>query len=332
MSKILLEVKDLQTRFNLQQGVVHAVNNVSFTVNEGEVLGIVGESGCGKSVTALSIMRLIEKPGEISGGDILFYDDDKTWNLTKLSSSELENVRGNKISMIFQDPMTSLNPVLTIGYQLTEPLRLHKHKSESEAKEIAVKLLERVGIPEAKSRLTDYPHQFSGGMRQRVMIALAVACSPKLLVADEPTTALDVTIQAQILDLIRDLTDEINTSVVIITHDLGVIAEMADQVAVMYAGHVVENAPVSRIFESPQHPYTRALMYSVPRLKDWPDRLATIEGAPPDLMGEIRGCPFEPRCGFRIDKCKDICPSLEANSTGHKVACWVAQEGGLPNA
>jgi len=321
----LLEVKSLVTEFKLSQGIVHAVNGVSFTLHEGEVLGIVGESGCGKSVTALSIMRLIDIPGKIKKGEVWLRSKTDDINLLKLSRKQMERVRGNKISMIFQDPMTSLNPVLTIGYQIMEPLKIHRGLSESQARETTVKLLDRVGIPEAHLRLKDYPHQFSGGMRQRVMIAMAVACSPQLLIADEPTTALDVTIQAQIIDLINELKDEFDTAVIIITHDLGVVAEIADQVVVMYAGYIVENSSVRAIYETPQHPYTKALMGSVPRLRYWPERLTTIEGAPPSLTTEIIGCPFQPRCSLRISRCEIENPSLAEITPGHTCACWVAQ-------
>jgi oligopeptide transport system ATP-binding protein len=327
MQKPLLEVKGLKTEFQLAQGTVHAVNGISFTVDEGEVLGIVGESGCGKSVTALSIMRLIEKPGYIVGGEILLHDGDKTIDIARKSMGEMVNIRGVKMSMIFQDPMTSLNPVLNIGYQIMEPLKLHRRMSDREATDFAIKLLERVGIPAASLRLKEYPHQFSGGMRQRVMIAIAVACNPRLLIADEPTTALDVTIQAQIIDLIRELKDELGTSVIIITHDLGVIAEMADQVAVMYAGYIIENGPSDDLYEYPQHPYTRALMGSIPRLRNWPDRLTTIEGAPPSLTSLAVGCPFEPRCSLRVERCALENPSLLEVGQQHTCACWVAQEG-----
>ena len=326
MTKPLLEVADLRTQFELEEGVVHAVNGVSFTVDEGRVLGLVGESGCGKSVTALSIMRLIDPPGRITSGQVLFHDDGRARDLLTLSRAELEDVRGNQISMIFQDPMTSLNPVLTVGYQIMEPLRVHRRLSRREAREEAARLLTRVGIPGARARLNDYPHQFSGGMRQRVMIAMAVACRPKLLIADEPTTALDVTIQAQILDLLRELKHEFGTSVIIITHDLGVIAQLADHVAVMYAGRIVEDAPVAEIFDAPQHPYTRALVASIPRLNEWPERLPTIEGAPPHLRDEREGCPFEPRCPARVPRCAQERPPLVELSAGHAGACWVAQE------
>jgi oligopeptide transport system ATP-binding protein len=325
MNKPLLEVRNLRTEFRLSQNVVHAVNDVSFSINEGEVLGIVGESGSGKSVTALSIMRLIDAPGRIIGGEVLFHDDKGTVDLMSLTNGEIEHVRGNKISMIFQDPMTSLNPVLSIGYQLMEPLKQHRSMSETQARQAAIKLLGRVGIPQPHLRLKDYPHQFSGGMRQRVMVAMALACRPKLLIADEPTTALDVTIQAQIVDLINELKDEVHTSVLIITHDLGVIAGMADHVAVMYAGHIVEDGPVNAIFNSPKHPYTQALLGAVPRLHFWPERLTTIEGAPPSLTTEIPGCPFYPRCPVHQSQCLTEMPPLVELAPGHRAACWVAQ-------
>jgi oligopeptide/dipeptide ABC transporter ATP-binding protein len=325
MDNLLLEVNGLKTEFILSQGPVHAVNGISFKIHEGEVLGIVGESGCGKSVTALSIMRLIEAPGRIVEGQVLLHENDKTTDLLGIPIKEMEHIRGNKISMIFQDPMTSLNPVLTVGYQLIEPLKLHRSLSDKDARQTAVQLLERVGIPEASQRMKDYPHQFSGGMRQRVMVAMAVACQPRLLIADEPTTALDVTIQAQILDLINELRVETGASVIIITHDLGVIAGMANRVAVMYAGQIVENASVFDIFESPQHPYTRALIGSIPPLRHWPERLTTIEGMPPSLTEEITGCPFQPRCIETIERCEKENPSLLEVAPGHSCACWVVQ-------
>jgi oligopeptide/dipeptide ABC transporter ATP-binding protein len=331
MRKPLLEVKHLATQFGTGPNAVYAVDDVSFTVEEGSILGIVGESGSGKSVTALSIMRLIEAPGRIAGGQVLFHDNGTVDDLLELPPDELEQVRGNQISMIFQDPMTSLNPVLTIGYQLMEPLTVHRGMSPGQARDYAAQLLDRVGIPDARRRLNDYPHQFSGGMRQRVMIAMAVACRPKLLIADEPTTALDVTIQAQILDLLYELKEELGTAVIIITHDLGVIAQLADRVAVMYGGSIAENAPVAEIFESPQHPYTRALLNSVPRLHAYPERLTAIEGAPPSLRGRIAGCPFEPRCPYRVERSAVERPPLLEISPGHASACWVAHEGGLPD-
>lgn len=329
-SPVLLEVCDLQTQFHLAEGTVYAVNGVSYTVHEGEVLGVVGESGCGKSVTALSIMRLIQGPiGQIVGGKALLHEEGRTTDLLTLSLQEMEEVRGNKISMVFQDPMTSFNPVLTIGYQLAEPLKRHRGMSNAQAMQEAVALLDRVGIPEPEVRVNNYPHQFSGGMRQRAMVAMAMACRPKLLIADEPTTALDVTIQAQILDLIRELRTLSGTAVIIITHDLGVVAEMADQVAVMYAGLVVENGSVLQIFESPRHPYTQALMSSIPRLGVWPKRLHTIEGAPPDLHSPVTGCPFAARCEYHMPRCDTTFPTLGQISQDHLCACWRALEGEL---
>jgi oligopeptide transport system ATP-binding protein len=330
MSTPLLEVKHLTTEFALNQAVVHAVNDVSFTVDTGEVLGIVGESGSGKSVMALSVMRLIKSPGRICAGEVILHDDQHDRDLLQLSHSELSAIRGNQISMVFQDPLTSLNPVLTVGFQIIEPLKIHRGLSPRAAADYAQRLLERVGIPEARQRLNQYPHQFSGGMRQRAMIAMAVACNPRLIIADEPTTALDVTIQAQILDVLKELNEESGTAVMIITHDLGVIAEMASQVAVMYAGRIIEYGTVTEIFDAPQHPYTQALLSSIPMLEALPDRLTTIEGAPPRLQGSLPpGCPFEPRCHARLPRCADENPVLLEISPGHLSACWVAQQGGL---
>ena len=302
MQKPLLEVKGLSTQFGAGPTAVHAVSDISFSVEQGSVLGVVGESGSGKSVTALSIMRLIDAPGKITAGQVILHDNGQAPDLLALPRQNMEHIRGDKISMIFQDPMTSLNPVLTIGYQIMEPLRVHRNMSSRMAGEYAAELLDRVGIPEARRRLKDFPHQFSGGMRQRVMIAIAVACKPKLLIADEPTTALDVTIQAQILDLLGEIKNDLGTSIIIITHDLGVIAQLADRVAVMYGGTIAEIGPVADIFARPQHPYTQALVASIPRLHSWPERLTTIEGSPPQVIGGITGCPFEPRCAYRIDK------------------------------
>jgi oligopeptide/dipeptide ABC transporter ATP-binding protein len=329
VNNLLLEVHNLRTHFHTEQGVVRAVDGVSFDVPAGSVLGIVGESGCGKSVTALSIVRLVAPPGRIVGGQVLLHTNGARRDLLTLSPIEMDHVRGVDISMIFQDPMTSLNPVLSIGYQLTEPLRVHRGMSSTAARDHAVALLDRVGIPGARRRLGDFPHQFSGGMRQRVMIAMALACGPRLLLADEPTTALDVTIQSQILDLLLELKEEFGTAILIITHDLGVIAEIADRVVVMYAGMIVESAPVAAIFATPQHPYTRALVGSIPRLGYWPDRLITIEGVPPNLTDEIIGCPFAPRCPYRIARCVAERPPLIELTSGHANACWVAQAGGL---
>ncbi|MGH2559611.1 MAG: ABC transporter ATP-binding protein [Thermomicrobiales bacterium] len=329
MKKPLLEVKGLKTHFPVEGGTVFAVDGVSLSLDEGEILGIVGESGCGKSVTALSLMRLVDEPARIVGGMALFRDGEAIKDLLALPRDELQEIRGHKISIIFQDPMTSLNPVLTIGYHLSEPLKHHERLSAKAARARVIDLLQRVGIPDASQRLQDYPHQFSGGMRQRVMIAMAMACRPKLIIADEPTTALDVTIQAQILDLLRQLRDDYGASIIIITHDLGVVAEIADKVVVMYAGRVVEGGSVRAIFRHSRHPYTRALLASVPRLTNWPDRLPTIEGTPPDLRDEIESCPFEPRCSYRIPACLESMPPLLAVAPGHQTACFVAHAGGL---
>ncbi|HEX8736758.1 MAG TPA: ABC transporter ATP-binding protein [Pyrinomonadaceae bacterium] len=321
MSKTLLQVENLQTRF----GSLKAVDDVSFEIKEGEVLGIVGESGCGKSVTALSIMRLIEAPGKISGGTVIFRDENEEIDLLKLSDKELEKILGNRFSMIFQDPMTSLNPVLRVGFQIMETLRVHRGLSRKEAKEQAIFLLRRVGITNARARIDDYPHEFSGGMRQRVMIAMAVACQPSLLIADEPTTALDVTIQAQILNLLREFKREFGMSVIIITHDLGVVAQLADRVAVMYAGKIVENAPVETIFKSPQHPYTQALVASIPCLGAQPERLRTIEGAPPRRHESSIGCSFYERCSYRMPVCAEKSPALNEIRAGQFTACWLTR-------
>jgi oligopeptide transport system ATP-binding protein len=335
----LLEVKNLRTYFYTQEGVVRAVDGVSWDLEEGETLGLVGESGCGKSVTAMSILRLIpQPPGRIVDGEIIFEGKD----LLKMSTSELRTIRGNRIGMVFQEPMTSLNPVLTIGNQLTEAIKLHLGMDDQEANARAVELLEMVGIPEAEGRLKDYPHQFSGGMRQRVMIAMALSCNPKLLLADEPTTALDVTIQAQILDIMARLSREFGTAVVVITHNLGVVARYADRVNVMYAGRIVEMGTATDIFKNPRHPYTVGLMSSVPRLDATEHvRLTTIDGQPPLLIDPIPGCPFEARCDWRIDKCHTDAPQLEMINEGHFAACWrnpqtdaktVVKDEGIPAA
>ncbi|CAN5821866.1 ABC transporter ATP-binding protein [soil metagenome] len=321
--RTLLKVENLHTHFKLGKETIRAVNGVSFSVAEGEVLGIVGESGSGKSVTSLSIMRLIESPGEIVGGSVIFNDE---IDLLKLSDKKLENILGNKISMIFQDPMTSLNPVLSIGFQIAETLRVHRGFSKKEAKEKTLDLLNKVGIKNAAQRFNDYPHEFSGGMRQRVMIAMAIACDPKLLIADEPTTALDVTIQAQILNLLKKFKNELGMSVIIITHDLGVVAQIADRVAVMYAGKIVETATVKDIFRKPQHPYTKALVASIPKLDFQGDRLPTIKGTTPGFLGDFTGCSFFPRCDFRIEKCANKTPELKEIFHEQSAACFVTQE------
>jgi len=315
----LLEVRNLETHFHTQDGVVKAVDGVSFYVNRGETLGIVGESGCGKSVTSLSIMRLIPNPpGKIAGGQIFFDGED----LLQASEQEMRHIRGNRIAMIFQDPMTSLNPVLTVGRQITESLELHLRLSRREAYNRAAELLDMVGIPSALKRLDNYPHQFSGGMRQRVMIAMALSCNPELLIADEPTTALDVTIQAQILELINRLKEELETAVIIITHDLGVVAGMADRVTVMYAGKVVEEGKTGELFGNPRMPYTIGLLRSIPRLDDSRGRkLNPIRGLPPSLIDLPQLCPFSPRCDFVGDACLSQTPSLRSVGQDHRAAC-----------
>lgn len=315
----LLEVRNLQTYFYTQDGIVKAVDGVSFHVDRGETLGIVGESGCGKSVASLSIMRLIPSPpGKIVGGQILFDGQD----LLRLSEDQMRHIRGNRIAMIFQDPMTSLNPVLTVGRQITEALELHMKLSRRAAQQRAAELLSMVGIPSAGKRLDDYPHQFSGGMRQRVMIAMAISCNPELLIADEPTTALDVTIQAQILELINRLQEELNTAVIIITHDLGVVAGMTDRVTVMYAGRVVEEGPTRAIFENPRMPYTIGLLRSIPRLdEERGRRLNPIRGLPPSLIDLPPICPFSPRCDYVQEQCLTTRPALREVETGHRAAC-----------
>jgi oligopeptide/dipeptide ABC transporter ATP-binding protein len=320
LAEPLLAVKDLKTNFCTEEGVVQAVNGVSYDIMPGEILGLVGESGCGKTVSALSILRLIPNPpGKIVGGEILFEGED----IVKMDEDEVRHIRGNKIGMIFQEPMTSLNPVLTIGRQLTETLELHLKMDRGAATQRAVELLEMVGIPEAKSRINDYPHQFSGGMRQRVMIAMALSCNPKLLLADEPTTALDVTIQAQILELLTRLTRELGTAVIVITHNLGVVARYADRVNVMYAGKVIETATAAELYANPRHPYTLGLLKSVPRLDEIrKEKLDPIEGMPPDLVHLGMGCPFRPRCKFQVDRCKEENPPLITVAEAHQAACW----------
>jgi oligopeptide transport system ATP-binding protein len=322
----LLEVNNLKTQFFTQDGVVQAVNGISYTLGEGETLGIVGESGCGKSVGALSLMRLIPSPpGKIVGGEVLFEGRD----LLKVGDEEIRSVRGNKIAMIFQDPMTSLNPVLTIGRQISEALELHLGMDGRQSRERSIELLELVGIPEAEGRIDAYPHQFSGGMRQRVMIAMGLSCNPQLLIADEPTTALDVTIQAQIIDLVKNLRDKIGMAVIWITHDLGIVAGLVDRVNVMYAGFIIEHAPVKELYANPRHPYTLGLLGSIPRLdEERPEKLVSIEGLPPDLIDLPPGCPFQPRCTYTIERCFRERPPLEEVGPGHLVACWVDVSGG----
>ena len=319
----LLEVRDLKTYFYTDDGVVKAVDGVEFQVKPGETLGIVGESGCGKSITAMSILRLIQSPpGKIVSGEIIFDGED----LTKVSEKRIREIRGNNISMIFQEPMTSLNPVFTAGYQIEEILKIHQNLDNKEARERAIEMIRMVGIPNPERIADEYPHQLSGGMRQRIMIAMALACRPKLLIADEPTTALDVTIQAQILDLMNELKDKLNTSIMLITHDLGVIAEMADHVIVMYSGKAVEDASTIELFENPKHPYTIGLMASIPSLAKEGQRLETIPGVVPNPFYLPKGCYFHPRCKYAIDKCREAQPELREVSPGHKSACFRAEE------
>jgi oligopeptide transport system ATP-binding protein len=318
----LLAVSDLTTRFHTPEGTVYAVNGISFEVREGETLAVVGESGCGKSVTMLSILRLIPTPpGEIAAGRALYAGVD----LLQLQEREMEDIRGREIAMIFQDPMTSLNPVLTIGRQITESLRAHLGMDRQQAERRAVELLELVGLSDPRQHLQDYPHQFSGGMRQRVMIAMALSCNPNLLIADEPTTALDVTIQAQIVELITRLREQIHMAVIWITHDLGVVAGMADRVIVMYAGYIVEEAGVDDLYEHPSHPYTHALLGALPRVDRRRDRrLKSITGAPPSLLVAPHGCPFAPRCEYRRERCLEAIPPLApVDKSDHRIACWV---------
>ena len=324
-SKPLLEVKGLKTYFYTEDGVVRAVDGVNFEVYPGEVLGLVGESGCGKSVTSLSIMRLISKPGRVDAGEILLDGED----LLKLPEDEMIKVRGNRISMIFQQPQTALNPVFKVGDQLAEVLNVHQDMGKEAGWNRAVALLKMVGVPDPERRAEAYPHELSGGMAQRVMIAMALACVPELLIADEPTTALDVTIQAQILDLMRDMRKEMGTSVILITHDLGVVAEMAERVAVMYAGEIVEQADVQLLFDEPLHPYTQGLIGSIPVLGEIKDKLDVIPGSVPNLVNLPPGCRFAPRCQARFKHGLTICterdPDLEDVKSGHKVRCWLYQ-------
>jgi oligopeptide transport system ATP-binding protein len=324
----LLDVRDLGVEFQTLEGTVHALNGVSFSVEPGQTLGIVGESGCGKSVSVLSVMRLIpQPPGRILSGEVEFAGR----NLLELSAVEMQVVRGKEIAMIFQDPMTSLNPVLTIGRQIGETMMVHLGLSEHEARQSALELLEQVGIPNPKVRLDDYPHHFSGGMRQRTMIAMALSCKPRLLIADEPTTALDVTIQAQILDLVKKLREQRDMAVIWISHDLAVIAELADRVVVMYSGYLVEEADVFELYRQPLHPYTLALLHSLPRVDTGElDKLASIPGSPPDGTRLAPGCPFAPRCRFAMERCRVQNPPLMEVAPNHGAACWVDVLTGKP--
>ena len=320
----LLEINNLSTYFFTQDGIVKAVDDISYELQEGEVLGVVGESGCGKSVHALSIMRLVPSPpGRTVAGEVIFEGED----LLNMDDAEMRNIRGNRIAMVFQEPMTSLNPVLTIGRQLTETLELHQGMTGQQARNRAAELLQTVGIPDADRRLVDYPHQFSGGMRQRVMIAMALSCNPRLIIADEPTTALDVTIQAQILELMQELARDFGTAMIIITHNLGVVARYADNVNVMYAGRIIETGSAEEIYHNPKHPYTLALLNSVPRLDaNERVRLDAIEGLPPDLVNLPEGCSFAPRCKFVFEQCLDETPYLNEAAQDHNSACWRHRE------
>ena len=324
----MLKVRGLRTKFFTQEGVVNAVNGISFDLYGGETLGLVGESGCGKSVSMLSVMRLVpDPPGKITDGEVVFQGQD----LLQLGSDEMRKVRGNKIAMIFQDPMTSMNPVLSIERQLTEAMDMHLELDRPQTHKRAVELLEMVNIPEAETRLSSYPHQFSGGMRQRVMIAIALSCNPHLLIADEPTTALDVTVQAQIIGIIKRLREDMGMSIIWITHDLGIVAGLADRVQVMYAGFIVERAAVRDVYKDPHHPYTLGLLGSLTRLDGRSkDRLTPIEGLPPDLIDLPQGCPFRARCQFSVPKCQEENPPLTEVSPGHQIACWIdIDTGGL---
>jgi peptide/nickel transport system ATP-binding protein len=323
----VLQVEDLQTHFFTAIGTVRAVDGVSYSLKAGETLGVVGESGCGKSVSALSILRLVANPpGRIVGGAIRFQGK----NLLELSETEMERIRGNDISMIFQEPMTSLNPLFTVGGQIAEAVALHQGLSRKEAWNRAVEMLRQVSMPEPEKRAHAYPHQLSGGMRQRVMIAMALSCNPKVLIADEPTTALDVTIQAQILDLMRELQETFGTAIILITHDMGVVAENADRVVVMYAGRKVEEASAAELFDNPGHPYTKGLLGSIPHLDEVArsgqrrQRLNEIKGLVPSLFNLPPGCPFAPRCGLATDRCREVPPPLEQHRPGHYIACWHA--------
>ncbi|HNX46417.1 MAG: ABC transporter ATP-binding protein [Anaerolineaceae bacterium] len=321
MANELLNVQGLETQFKTPEGIVHAVNGVSFTLNEGETMGVVGESGCGKSVTMLSCLRLIpQPPGKIVAGKALFKGQD----LLAMSSEDIRHVRGAQIAMVFQDPMTSLNPVMTIGKQMEEPLKLHLGFTPQQARSRSIELLEQVGIPRAADRLKDYPHQYSGGMRQRVMIAMALACAPQILIADEPTTALDVTIQAQIVELVIRLREELGMAIIWITHDLGVVASIAHRVAVMYGGFIIEEAQIRDLYANPRHPYTIGLLGSLPQIQEQGrKRLYSIEGMPPMLYQKPHSCPFSPRCRWVTDRCRMENPLLEPVGENHRVACWV---------
>ena len=321
MSEKMLEVKGMRTSFFTHVGEVKAIRGVDFYLDKGEAVGIVGESGSGKSVTSLSVMRLLQFPGKLTGGEVFFDGED----LAKKSDKEMQAIRGNEISMIFQDPMTSLNPVFTIGNQIMEAIIKHQKLSKEQARQKAIEMLKLVGIPSPEKRIDQYPHEFSGGMRQRAMIAMALSCEPKLLIADEPTTALDVTIQAQILELMKDLKDRLNTSIILITHDLGVVADVCSRIIVMYGGLIMEEGTTEEIFYKPQHPYTLGLMRSIPKMSDKEnkERLIPIDGTPPDLLKPPAGCPFAPRCDHAMKICMTQMPEYTKSSDTHRAACWL---------
>ena len=321
MSEKMLEVKGMRTSFFTHVGEVKAIRGVDFYLDKGEAVGIVGESGSGKSVTSLSVMRLLQFPGKLTGGEVFFDGED----LTKKTDKEMQAIRGNEISMIFQDPMTSLNPVFTIGNQIMEAIIKHQKLSKEQARQKAIEMLKLVGIPSPEKRIDQYPHEFSGGMRQRAMIAMALSCEPKLLIADEPTTALDVTIQAQILELMKDLKDRLNTSIILITHDLGVVADVCSRIIVMYGGLIMEEGTTEEIFYKPQHPYTLGLMRSIPKMSDKEnkERLIPIDGTPPDLLKPPAGCPFAPRCEHAMKICMTQMPEYTKSSDTHRAACWL---------
>ena len=319
MSEKILEVKHLETSFFTHAGEVKAVRDVSFSVNKGEILGIVGESGSGKSVSLMSVMRLIEHPGKVKNGEIYFKGED----ILHKSEKDMLQIRGKEIAMVFQDPMSSLNPVYRIGNQIIESIRYHEKVSKEEAKKRAVELLKMVGIPSPETRLNNYPHEFSGGMRQRVMIAMALACHPGLLIADEPTTALDVTIQSQILQLMKKIQKQEGTTIILVTHDLGVVAELCDRVVVLYGGKIMEEGTVEEIFYSPKHPYTKGLLKSIPSVKNSKERLIPIAGSPPDLLNPPKGCPFCYRCNKAMQLCVEENPKFYGDEEGHKCACWL---------
>ncbi|MDQ6790092.1 MAG: ABC transporter ATP-binding protein [Candidatus Dormibacteraeota bacterium] len=330
MAAPLLQVQDLQTYFFTSSATVKAVDGVSFHVDRGETVGIVGESGSGKSVTAMSILRLVAEPGRIASGRILFGDEGKQKDVVQMTDDEIREFRGNDVAMIFQDPMTSMNPVLKVGFQIKEAMAAHERFTPKQARDRVVPMLKRVRIPAPEERAKNYPHQFSGGMRQRAMIAMGLSNEPHLLIADEPTTALDVTVQAQIIELLRDLNRDLGTAVILITHNLAVVASLCTRVIVMYAGRIVEEGPTRQIFKSPQHPYTWSLLRSIPRLDEHQhEKLLTISGLPPDLTNPPPGCKFHPRCRFRVDRCLEEEPPLGEVDPGQKARCWVLMRNAL---